>query len=279
MLYISDLDGTLLDSKAQLSPYSAEKLNSLIENGIHFTVASARSIVAMIKILKGVKLKLPVIEFNGAFLSDFKSGRHLVINDIKPDICLEIYNCLTASHILPFISTFSGTEDCLYYSKLVNGGQEWYYNSRVTQKDERLRHLHDLSCSLSDRIVCFTLIDTKEVLTEVRDKLQERYGEDIQMYLSRNIYTPEWFWLTIHSEKAVKSKAIVDFKNRFGYSSHRLTVFGDDVNDISMFRIADRSVAVSNADEEVKQHADVVIGPNTKDSVVDFILSDTQRDL
>ena len=37
----------------------------------------------------------------------------------------------------------------------------------------------------------------------------------------------------------------------------RLTVFGDSVNDIGMFRLAGTSVAVANALEEVKAHADI----------------------
>ena len=50
-----------------------------------------------------------------------------------------------------------------------------------------------------------------------------------------------------------------------------VTVFGDMVNDISMFRAAGRSVAVANADEELKAHADEVIGPHTDDSVVEYL--------
>ena len=74
-LYISDLDGTLLQGDATLSPYSRQLLNSLLQEGLPFTVASARSIVSMQPILKDVALSLPVIEFNGAFISDLATGR------------------------------------------------------------------------------------------------------------------------------------------------------------------------------------------------------------
>ena len=39
-----------------------------------------------------------------------------------------------------------------------------------------------------------------------------------------------------------------------------------------MLRVADVAIAVENAVEEVKEVADIIIGPNTSDSVAQFIL-------
>ena len=38
-LYVSDLDGTLLNQEARLSAYTAETLNLLIEEGLPFTLS------------------------------------------------------------------------------------------------------------------------------------------------------------------------------------------------------------------------------------------------
>jgi len=43
-LYVSDLDGTLLNREPRLSAYTAETLNLLIEEGLPFTYATARSV-------------------------------------------------------------------------------------------------------------------------------------------------------------------------------------------------------------------------------------------
>ena len=91
-LFISDLDGTLLNDNAMLSNFSLKNLNALIEKGLQFTVASARSVIAMQKILKGLKIKLPVIEFNGAFLSDLRTGKHVIVNEINPEIKYDLLN-------------------------------------------------------------------------------------------------------------------------------------------------------------------------------------------
>ena len=55
-LYISDLDGTLLRNDGGISVFSRDTLNSMIADGLPFTVASARSVVSMKMILAGESL-------------------------------------------------------------------------------------------------------------------------------------------------------------------------------------------------------------------------------
>ena len=64
-LYVSDLDGTLLQNDATLSPYARDELNRMMDEGLQFTVSSARSTGTIIDILKGLKLQLPCALFNG----------------------------------------------------------------------------------------------------------------------------------------------------------------------------------------------------------------------
>ncbi len=55
----------------------------------------------------------------------------------------------------------------------------------------------------------------------------------------------------------------------------RVVAFGDNLNDIPMLQAADVAVAVENARlPEVKEIADIVIGPNTDDAVAEFISGD-----
>jgi HAD superfamily hydrolase (TIGR01484 family) len=90
-LYVSDLDGTLLRNNATLSEFSKRTLRDLIKQGVHFTVASARSLVSIRNFLDGVPLHLPVIAFNGAFISDLETGKHRIINHLNQSIVPELY--------------------------------------------------------------------------------------------------------------------------------------------------------------------------------------------
>ena len=66
-LYVSDLDGTLLNSDVKISENSKNIINSLIEKGMKFTVATARSLVSASDKIEGLNLKLPVVVYKGTF--------------------------------------------------------------------------------------------------------------------------------------------------------------------------------------------------------------------
>ena len=73
-LFVSDLDGTLLLPDGTLPKEYKERLNSLIGDGLQFTIATARNYDSAHPILYGLNIKYPVILFNGVYLADFHSG-------------------------------------------------------------------------------------------------------------------------------------------------------------------------------------------------------------
>ncbi|GAA6618262.1 HAD-IIB family hydrolase [Scytonema sp. NUACC26] len=273
-VYVSDLDGTLLGNNAILCSFSKKVLHKLLERGLQFTVASARSVVSMQVMLKGLNFRLPVIEFNGAFISDFDSGKHEIINSICPDVVESIYKVILEFGCVPFVSSFNGTEDCAYYKDVINDGMRWYLNDRLTNKDRRWRAIEDLTHSFRDRIVCLTVIGHAQQLLELQSAIIEKHGASVETHSIENQYSPGWYWLTIHDYKATKDQAIQTLVENYGLRESEIVVFGDQINDIKMFKIADRAIAVANADAELKRYATLVIGSNTEDSVVKYIHQD-----
>jgi 5-amino-6-(5-phospho-D-ribitylamino)uracil phosphatase len=76
-LYVCDIDGTLLGPDARLSEFARDGLNELLAAGVQLTLASSRRTISMRSLFAGGDLSLPVIEVNGAFVSELHSGRHL----------------------------------------------------------------------------------------------------------------------------------------------------------------------------------------------------------
>jgi Cof subfamily protein (haloacid dehalogenase superfamily) len=270
-LYISDLDGTLLRNDGTLSRSSRAALQQLLTDGAIFSVASARSVVSMRPILSGLRLALPVIEFNGAFLSDLESGRHEIVNSIEPDVAREICALVGRFARSPFVSTYNGESDCLYYCGTANEGEHHYVSNRLEHQDHRLRQTSDLAGSLREQVVCLTVIAEAEPLGELEIAIRERCGDHVEIHLFENQYSPGWFWLTVHDRRATKDQAIRSMMDTYGLVGHELVVFGDQTNDIKMFRIASEAVAVANAHPEAKRYATRVIGSNDEDSVVQYI--------
>jgi 5-amino-6-(5-phospho-D-ribitylamino)uracil phosphatase len=273
-LYVSDIDGTLLHSDRTFSDFSRNTITHLLNTGMQFTVASARSVVSIQQVLGDLPLKLPIIEFNGAFLSEFTTGKHILVNSMEKDCCRDILNKILENGCWPFISSFDGNQDGLYYHKIINDGMRAYYENRKTAKDRRLRDPLPLQKCLAEQIVCFTVIDSWERLINLQDQLLEGYFNYLFFHLFEDEYSTGWYWLTIHDKKATKDQAIKSLKEYCGMSDYQITVFGDHINDIKMFQMADRSFAVSNAQDLVKACASRVIGSNWGDAVARFLLDE-----
>ncbi len=124
---------------------------------------------------------------------------------------------------------------------------------------------------MDEQIVCFTIIDTKGNLEELAFILDEKYTGMIEVHCIENDYSPGWYWLTIHDVKATKDQAIKELVRITGHRMDDLIVFGDNSNDIKMFKKASKAIAVDNARDEVKEYADEIIGANIEDSVVMYI--------
>ena len=270
-IYVSDLDGTLLRSDGTLSDYSREALTELLSAGVHFTVASARAWGEIVPVLGDMPLELPVIAINGAYLTDYKTGKHLVINNLENEFANTIYQHILDHHLLPFIVTFNGTEDCLYWEELKNEQMQWYHDILHVHKDKRIRRIEDLNHALEERVIAFAVMGPPEHVRALSQLLAEKYPGLLENFLFENPYSPGHWWLTIHDQKACKSKAIKTMVEMTGHQLENLTVFGDHINDIKMLQLAGKGVTVTDAEPQVKAIADEIIGSNNDDAVVKYI--------
>jgi hydroxymethylpyrimidine pyrophosphatase-like HAD family hydrolase len=238
-LYVSNLDGTLIRDDLSMTPWARAELVAMLDEGLHFTIATARSISSLTAILGDIPFRLPVVEFNGAFLTDYGTRKHMLVNAIDTGIAEEVYSTILASGLQPFLSTFDGSRDWLSYRGIANDGEKAYYEERIALKDDRLRRVDDLTVPLRQEVVCFTLIAREQELMELAQLLEDRFAAALQ--------------------------------KTAGLEGAWLVVFGDDVNDLGMFRIASHAVAMSNARNELKALAHEVIGSNQEDSVVKWL--------
>lgn len=272
IIYISDLDGTLLKDDGEISAYSRKNLIRLLNAGVNFTVASARSIPSLQQVLRGIPFRLPVIEINGAFITDFATGKHLVINDMKNDLLETVYSYITRYNCMPFVSTFNGNEDRLYYQTLPNDGMQWYFDNRRMAGDKRLCKVRRLRSVFVDNVVALTVINTKQQLVNLATKMMADFADDLQMHFFENPYSPPWYWLTIHDKKACKSVAIRELLSYGGFELKDLVVFGDNLNDVNMFKMSPRAIAPSNSSDQIKKLATEIIGKSQDDSVIKYVM-------
>ncbi|WP_416176512.1 HAD family hydrolase [Clostridium sp.] len=267
-LYISDLDGTLLNSKRVVSSNSIKIINNLIDSGVNFTIATARSYEASKDILRPLKLKIPVILNNGAFVSYISSGESIVQNYLDESTVKFILDTYNLKGINPFISAVDkyGNKK-IFFKGAFNRGQEIYLDSREKSRDKRLTKVKDFSMVKDYNIINIFAIEREGILDfeykTFRDTLK------VSCHYTEEIYSKGFFWLEITNVNANKSSAALYLKKYI--NADRLICFGDNLNDLPLFKVADEKYAVDNAYMELKNIATKVIGSNEEDGVAKFL--------
>jgi hypothetical protein len=123
-----------------------------------------------------------------------------------------------------------------------------------------------------DDVMAFTVIDEKEKVLLLKQQLINKFGHTIKIEAWEDMYYKSWYWLTVHNVEATKGKALEKLKKMVDKSFDTVVVFGDQMNDLEMFKEADYSIAVENAVEGIKEIAHEVIGNHKQNSVVNKIL-------
>lgn len=276
-LYVSDLDGTLLQPDGTLSDESRETLSALLADGLLFTVATARSVTSLREKLGGLELRLPVIEQNGSFISELATGRHLVVNEIEPAVAKAIHEQMQAAGASPFLNTFDGERDHVYHGDVANDCMRLYVDDRRQAADPRFSHGRAPEHGLTQQVVGFTVADREEVCRGLEVDIQAAFAGQVQTHCIEEIYADGWYWLTVHAAKATKGQALEELVDLLGLTGCRCVAFGDQVNDLELMRQASHGVAVGNAVASVQEAADEVIGRNSEHAVARWIKADWER--
>lgn len=261
-LYVSDLDGTLLRNDETTSEYTNSVINSLVEQGMVFSYATARSLITAKKVTGGIAARIPLIVYNGAFVMDNVTGEILLANYFD-DSVQSVLSDLFAHEVYPIVYSFiEEVEKFSFVPKLCNRGTKLFLDTR--KGDIRTNAISDTEALRAGNIFYLTCIDEKEKLQPLYNKYKDKY----HCVFQADIYTGEQ-WLEIMPSSASKSNAIKQLQAKLGFE--KLVVFGDGKNDIDMFLAADESYAVANAHEELKKYASGIILSNEEDGVARWL--------
>ncbi len=262
-LYVTDLDGTLLDSTPKTSEYTNSTINSLLGKGVCISYATARSLVTTKKVTKGLCFKYPLVVHNGTFIVD-TDGKILHKNIFLQNEAHSILNTILEHDLSPIVfSLIDEKQKFSYVKNSVNKATQDFLNARIN--DLRNRGVNSKDSLFDGEIYYFTLIGDEEKL----QPLYELFKDTYQCYYQRDMYSGE-FWLEITPKCATKANAVLQLKKMLG--CNRIVAFGDGINDIEMFSIADECYAVENAVDILKEKATAIIESNNCDGVAKWLL-------
>lgn len=265
-LYVSDLDGTLLNNNAEISPSTKKYLNAAINNGINFTVATARTPATIVRLLEGINITIPIISMNGSAIFDIKNNCYSHYITIDNELINPIQNLIKSENLNAFAYSIKDNHLFVYHDKLKTPYQIKFYEAR---KNTCYKTFIEKPLPENSEVLYFTIMDLPDKVNSLYEKLKLIDGLSIVKYM--DTYNTNIMNLEIYKSTVSKAHSINFLKNFYNFNT--LICFGDNLNDIPMFRISDECYAVKNAVKELKEIATDTIGPNYDDSVAKFIFS------
>jgi len=258
-IYITDLDHTFLQSDLSVGDYTKKIWNSYSKNSI-MSIATARTYKKTMQFLEGVAVNAAMILLDGALIVT-KDKKIIDTKFISKEIADEIINAGSKLGIYPFVIALADANltEVFLHSSFLNDYQKKVL-TRYT-KDDNLIELNRLEAL--DKNFKIVYMGEEDLLKQLAQKLQDTYSDNLKFILAPEAYVGCYF-LTILHKDADKSHGIQSVSEYEGFDLKKLTVFGDNFNDVGMFALAGTSVAVANAQEGVKELADIVL-PFTND--------------
>lgn len=255
-MVVSDLDQTLLDSDATLSEENLASIRAAESKGIFVTVCSGRIFTMMEAYARTLDIQGPVITTNGAAIVDGKTGKLISTHPIPHDVAVKILDY--------------ARERDYDYSALT--GQVSYFspNSLRIKRFERYNEIA-IDCGIEGMCLeYFSGRSYTDIPDEILKLLLYQIPEDdfasVTAFLDSipeiNFTSSDEGLLDIMAAGTNKGTAVAEVRRMLGLEKEQVCVFGDYINDLSMFDEAGLTVAVANAHEDLKSRALYVTDTN-----------------
>ena len=238
ILLCSDLDGTLRNSKGEISKENIEAIRYFCDNGGLFTLCTGRNPShARALCEKGLIINTALIALNGAMIYDLEKAAVLYENPIDKAELFDVDKFIEENRQYISDVVFHSIETKSRYAEI---GDDKLYKIVFTSK-------------------------TAEASRCLRSELEKRCGD-------RFFITNSWpEGLELLAKSSTKGECLKRIRKHINCEITKTVCVGDYENDISMLKAADLSFAVGNAIPEVKTAADRVTASNNESALAKII--------
>ncbi len=255
-----DIDGTLTNSKKEITQKTLDKIMEIQEMGHVVAIASGRPLPGIRRIADILQLDKYggyVLAFNGGRIVHYKTGEVVYQENIDNEIAKKIYE----------------------YALKMDAGMVTYEEDAVitgTRIDDymdmeaRLNHMEIKQVPDFKEYIDFPL--NKCLLTAedkkaafIEEELKSLYGDKV------NIFRSEPFFVEIMPPDVHKATSLKKLLGILEMSTDDLIACGDGYNDLTMIQYAGVGVAMANAQQIVKDNADYITLSNDEDGLVPII--------
>lgn len=267
VLLITDMDGTFLPSSKIPSEENVAAVNRLMAAGGKFSIATGRSLQASMRYFDKFSVNAPIIMCNGGMVYDI-GGRRRIYDVYLPESAAELTarilndNPSAGCEVLPI--------EGVYVPNMTDAEMA---HCRICGVEPILCGIEDIPKNWYKVLFAHTPEKIAE-LAEYVGKLKDAYPE-IDFVIS----SPTFYEMLPRGIS--KGSALEHMRKACGMENYTVVAVGDYNNDIEMLRCADVGICPSNASEEAKAAADIVLEvsceQNAIAAVVEYIFGRTEN--
>lgn len=251
-----DIDGTLRNDLGEISDVTKNTIKKVVEKGIKVIICSGRPVESTIEVSKLCNASNYIITSNGAYGYDYKNNKCIYKNPMKKDSCIEIYNLAKRNNVNFIMNTENGRVST---------------KERGVEKENILSEPIELFLEKIDVMQCLIQDSSFEKIRDLKPDVEKIKYVGIKNQ-SKSLTNPyekprNITYYDIADEKTSKGYGVKNMCKALHIDLKYAVSIGDDYNDISMFKETGLSIAMGNANNEVKTYAKYITKTNNENGV------------
>lgn len=255
-LLVLDLDGTLTNSKKEISPRNLQTLLRLQQNGVRLVLASGRPTFGIAPLADALHMKEYggfILSYNGGEIIEWGTGRLLYKNLLPDDVLPVLYTAAVRNNqaILTYNNEYILTE---------NPDNEYVHKEAFLNR-MKIRAVDDFLEAAPRPLPKCLIVGDPDRLIRTEAELSLRLQGQISVYRS------EPYFLELVPMGIDKAQSLSVLLDKLELTREAMVAMGDGYNDLSMINFAGMGVAMANAQEPVKQAAEYITLSNDEDGV------------
>ena len=255
-LIAMDLDGTLNNDQKVITEKTKAALMAAQRKGIRLALASARPSPGLFKerdILRLQDYKGILMSYNGGRIVDAETGKVLFETSMDLEETKQVLRKLEDLPVTP----------------ILDDGVQFYVTDKNGYKVDYECKNNNMVCAGVGNLADFLEFAPIKILMSVQPEELAEVQKQIADFLPESLTVVQTaaFYLEVIPKVINKGQGIRDICKVLGIEPAEVVSFGDAANDIPMLEAAGMGVAMGNAQEAVKQAADMVTLSNNEDGI------------
>lgn len=255
-LVVLDLDGTLTNSKKEITARNRETLIRIQEQGVRLVLASGRPTYGIVPLANELRMNEFggfILSYNGGEIINWESKEMMYENVLPNEVIPVLYECARTNHLS--ILTYDGAEI------VTENSQDPYVQKEAFLNKMAVRETNDFLTDITLPVAKCLIVGDADQLIPVESELCIRLQGKI------NVFRSEPYFLELVPQGIDKALSLAVLLEATGVSREEVIAIGDGYNDLSMIKFADMGIAMGNAQEPVKKAANDITLSNDEDGV------------